>query len=154
MGSTFTLHADPVTEAYLEEPLVVGPERTVRDVLHLLKERRRSSVLISEREVLLGVFTERDALKRMARGASLDERMADAMTRGAVTVSREETVGDAIRTMAEGGYRRLPVVDGTGTPTGVVSVRGLLRYLVEHFPNLVYTLPPTPHYRAQSREGA
>lgn len=154
MGSTVTLNTDPVAEAFLEEPLAVGPEQTVRETLRLLKARRRSAVLVSEHGVILGLFTERDALKRMASGASLDVPMADAMTRGVVTVSRHETVGDAIRKMAEGGFRRLPVVDSEGTPTGVVSVRGLLRYLVEHFPNLVYTLPPTPHHRAQNREGA
>ncbi|MCA9203609.1 MAG: CBS domain-containing protein, partial [Planctomycetales bacterium] len=30
-----------------------------------------------------------------------------------------------------GGYRHLPVVDADGKPTGIISVRDILRYLEE-----------------------
>ena len=56
--------------------------------------------------------------------------------------------------MAKGGYRRLPVVDEAGHPIGVLGVSRLLEYLVEHFPKVVYTLPPQPHRASQEREGA
>ena len=158
MPSTFSLEADPVTAAFLEEPLVVVPQMSVREVLELLRTRRTGAVLVCEAtptgSVLRGIFTERDALKRMARGASLEVPIADAMVSPAVTVSRRDTVAHAIRTMSAGGFRRLPVVDGDGCPTGVVSVAGLLHYLVEHVPRVIYSLPPTPHHRVQEQEGA
>jgi hypothetical protein len=56
--------------------------------------------------------------------------------------------------MSFGGYRRLPIVDDKGRPTGLLKVPGILHYLVEHFPNVVYNLPPTPHHSTQEREGA
>ena len=34
------------------------------------------------------------------------------------------------------------------------SINGLLHYLVEHFPKVVHTLPPAPHYKSADREGA
>jgi CBS domain-containing protein len=115
-------------------------------------------VLVTERlagrEALLGIFTERDALKRMARAAPLDVPIEEAMVAPAVTVARDDTVGHAVRTMYEGGFRRLPVVDPDGHPTGMVSVAGLLHYLVEHVPHIVYNLPPAPHHRTREQEGA
>ena len=56
--------------------------------------------------------------------------------------------------MAEGGYRRLPIVDELGRPTGIVKVEGIMHYLVEHFPTVIHNLPPKPHHSYQQRKGA
>ena len=56
--------------------------------------------------------------------------------------------------MSVGGFRRLPIVDNQGNVEGLLKVSGLLHYLVEHFPNVVHTLPPEPHYKSADREGA
>jgi hypothetical protein len=56
--------------------------------------------------------------------------------------------------MDEGGYRHLPVVDEGGRPVGVLSVKRIVHYLVEHFPTTVYNLPPNPGAVPQEREGA
>ena len=76
------------------------------------------------------------------------------MARNPVVVSPEDSVGDAIAKMSRGGYRRLPIVNRDGVPTGVLSVRSILHYLVEHFPMAIYTLPPTPDEATKDREGA
>jgi len=158
MTSNLSLEADPVADAFLEDPVIVSPDVPVRAVLTLLQERRTGAVLVCAtvdgETVLRGIFTERDALKRMARGAPLDEPIGDVMIQPPVTVSRGDSVAHAIRTMTSGGFRRLPVVDERGRPTGVVSVAGLLHYLVEHVPGVVYNLPPAPHHRTQEKEGA
>jgi CBS domain-containing protein len=152
------LETDPVAHVGLEHPPTVPPRTSVREVLRLLHARHTGAVLVTElvagREVLRGVFTERDALKRMARAAPLDVPIEEAMVRPAVTVSRDDTVGHAVRTMYEGGFRRLPVVDAEGHATGMVSVAGLLHYLVEHVSRVVYNLPPKPHHRTREQEGA
>ena len=44
--------------------------------------------------------------------------------------------------------------DEQNRPLGIVKVSGILRFLVEHFPKVVYTLPPKPHHITQEREGA
>jgi CBS domain-containing protein len=70
------------------------------------------------------------------------------------TISAAATVAEAIRTMAEGGYRHLPMVDSAGRPTGVVAVHGIVHFLVDHFPATVYNLPPNPNTSTKEREGA
>jgi hypothetical protein len=46
------------------------------------------------------------------------------------------------------------MVNDTGKPIGVVKVSGILRYLVEHSPRAVYTLPPNPKRKMGDRDGA
>jgi len=67
---------------------------------------------------------------------------------------RIDTVADAIRTMSQGGYRRVPVVDELGRPLGVIKVAHIVHYLVDFFPQTVYNLPPDPDAVMQQREGA
>ncbi len=47
--------------------------------------------------------------------------VVDLMTKDIVMVKRDTPVLDAIKTMREHGFRRLPVVDEDGRPVGVVS---------------------------------
>ena len=68
---------------------------------------------------LAGIFTERDALAMMASGADLDVPIESVMVPNPVSISSEETVGAAIRKMAAGGYRRLPLIDAQGQSASV-----------------------------------
>ena len=67
----------------------------------------------------------------------------------------EDSLDTAIMYMAKGGYRHIPIVNERNQPVGMVSIRNIISYLVEHFPQEVLTLPPTPDNDAmQAREGA
>lgn len=154
MDFQLNLDSETVEHAHPGTPICVAPQVTIREVFERLKERARGAVLICRDGVLEGIFTERDALRLMADGADLDRPIETVMVRTPVTLSRSDTVGKAIAMMSEGGYRRLPLVDDENRPLGIVKVSGILHYLVEHFPKVVYTLPPHPHHAAQKREGA
>jgi predicted transcriptional regulator len=148
------LNTETVEHAYSAGSVNLAPDATVRDAFHRMKELNTGAVLICQDEKLVGIFTERDALHLMARKSDLDVPLADHMIANPVTLSEEDTVGTGIAKMSRGGYRRLPIVDGDGQPCGVLKTSGILRYLVEHFPAVIYTLPPTPHQTTQHREGA
>jgi hypothetical protein len=56
--------------------------------------------------------------------------------------------------MDEGGYRRLPVVDSSGAPAGIVDTKSLVHFLVGHFPAAIYNQAPHASLLAKDREGA
>lgn len=148
------LNHETVERAELAEAFCVTPEVPVRDVLEQLKQRNTGCVLVCEEGKLVGIFTERDALKLLAEDADLDVPIGQVMVRNPMTLPSSATMAEAITRMSSGGYRRMPIVDGQGRPLGLLKVSGILRYLVQYFPNLVYTLPPMPHHTLQDREGA
>lgn len=152
----FQLHlsSDAVAETHPGKPLSVSPQASIAEVLDLLAQERTGSVLICREGVLVGIFTERDALRLMAGDGDYHAPIATVMTPRPVTVHARETVSSAINRMASGGYRRLPMVNDTGKPIGIVKVSGILRYLVEHFPRAIYTLPPEPKRKLAERDGA
>lgn len=154
MDFQLSLQSESVRSAYPDEPLATTPDTSVADVMRLLRAQKTGAVLVCEGETLVGIFTERDALRLMADGSDLSGPIGDAMTRATVNVDPGETVQKAIELMAGGGYRHLPIVDGDGRPVGVVGAPGIVHYLVDHFPETIYNLPPDPTGGVTEREGA
>lgn len=156
--SFLSLEADLITQAHPDQPLAVGVESTVGEVLELMRAERGSCVLICEDDAeecrLVGIFTERDALRWMAEGQLPEISIMLAMTPKPLTLPATATVGAAIETMSQHGYRHLPIVNESGAPLGVAAVKGVVHYLVEHFPQAIYTLPPEPGKTFAQREGA
>ena len=154
MDFQLSLHSEGVGSAYPDQPLAASVTENVGQVLQLLRAQRTGSVLICDGEKLVGILTERDALKLMASGADFSTPVRDVMSSEPTTIPSTATVSEAIRVMAEGGYRHLPIVDGDGKPTGVLAVHGIVHYMVDHFPETVYNLPPDPKAKPREREGA
>jgi CBS domain-containing protein len=152
----FQLHleTETVDHAHLGKPVSAAPEASIRSVIRLLQEAKTGAAMICGGGKLQGIFTERDVLKVLASGADLDGPISGVMISNPVTLRANDTIGKAISLMSAGGFRRLPVVDSSGTLTGVLKVSGILSYLVEHFPKVIYTLPPEPHHKTSEREGA
>jgi len=152
----FQLHleTETVEHCHPAKPVCAAPDDPVGAVLKILKEARTGAAMVCVEGKLLGIFTERDALRLLADGTDLNTPVASVMIKNPVTLRANDTVAHAIALMSAGGFRRLPIVDEGGRIVGVLKVSNILRYLVEHFPKVVYTLPPEPHHRPSEREGA
>jgi len=146
---------DRVSELAPSTLVKVTPATSMRGVIAQMREQRSGCVLVCDDARLIGIVTERDVLKRViGPEADLDAPVRDYMTPDPVTIRLEDRVGQAIGRMLKGRYRHLPVVDDNGVAVGTVSVRGVVHYLVSHFPSIVYNLPPAPAQVQTSREGA
>ncbi len=108
-----------------DRALRTGPKTPVGEVARLMAEGRCGSILVMEGEELLGIFTERDALRRvLAEGRPVETAVEQVMTRQPDTIEAGASAADAIRKMDEFYYWHLPVVE-SGKVVGVVSIRDL-----------------------------
>lgn len=154
MDFQLSLESEGVGSAYPDQPLATTGDATIAEVLQLLRAQRTGAILVCDGTKLVGIVTERDALRLMAGATDLTRPVCDVMSSPPAMIPATATVAEAIRTMAEGGYRHLPTVEPDGTPTSVVAVHGIVHYLVDHFPETVYNLPPNPKESTRDREGA
>lgn len=149
------LKIDSVSRLHPTPPRQVSSQQTIAEAIDLMRQERVGCLLVCQAKKLVGIFTERDLLRRvLAAGKPLTVPVAECMTPDPVVVHPKDSISTAIRHMEEGGYRHLPVVDERGRPVGVLSVKRIVHYLVEHFPSTVYNLPPDPGLMPQEREGA
>jgi CBS domain-containing protein len=114
-----------VAELMNEGLLSLGPSITVAEAATMMGERRVGSALVMDGDTLLGIFTERDIMR--ALGEHFDaakHQVSEWMTRNPITVPPDTAARDALKTMLDGGFRHLPVMDGERI-IGVVSMRDL-----------------------------
>lgn len=156
MELTRNLRVDSVARLGPSPPRELDAGRPVADAVAVMRAERVGCLLVTSGGKLVGVFTERDLLARvLAPGRPLTTLLADCLTPDPVTVDPKDTVKTAIDRMQTGGYRHLPVVTADRSPVGILSAKRIVTYLVEHFPAIVYNLPPRPHDNNPSEpEGA
>jgi CBS domain-containing protein len=158
------LRRDKVSALRLRDVCGVSPADSIGHVVKKMVGCRAGFALVMEPASagngggpgrLIGIFTERDFVNRVvAAGLDPSQPVDRAMTRAPKVVRRSASVHAAVELMASGGYRHLPVTGDAGEPLGVLSVKDVVRYLVEYFPAKVYNLPPTPDQAQPAREGA
>jgi CBS domain-containing protein len=138
------LKNDSVMRAFPRPVPSVAPELATNVVLQRMRKQADGSVVVCENGHLVGIFTERDALKVLARGESLEAPIKTYMVASPTTVLDSDVIMTAIEKMSAGGFRRLPIVDDEGHPVGMLGVAGILHYLVQHLPKRVYNLAAIP----------
>jgi len=138
-------------------PLTVPPGTSLADCLRVIQRSGvGDSVLVTDGQGrLAGVLTERDIFGRIV-GEPVDLRrpVESMMNHEPKTFRIDETVHDAIRLMATGVYRNVPIVDDDRRVVGIVRQVDILKYLAEAFPEELLNLPPRPHQRMKESEGA
>jgi CBS domain-containing protein len=110
--------------------LTVGADGKLADAARKMDDRGVGAVLVMEGERLIGILTERDLMKAVARGLGTDDRVAERMTKNPETIESSDTTEHAAALMIHGGFRHLPVVDG-GKVAGIISIRDLMRVALE-----------------------
>jgi len=106
-----------------QNPLVLPPTATAKEACRSMRDRRVGAVLVVETGgKLVGVFTGRDAVCRvLAEGKDpAATRLSEVMTPKPTTIAPRSTAIEALRLMADRGFRHLPVVDA-GKVLGMVS---------------------------------
>ncbi|MBA3778733.1 MAG: CBS domain-containing protein [Chloroflexi bacterium] len=123
------LVSEPLRALDPEPPLSLAAETPVGEAIRTMQERQVDAVLVLEGERLGGIFTERDALLKLA-GRTLDGvTLAEVMTRDPVVLRADDNMAVAIHKMASGRFRHIPVVEG-GRASGIVTSRDLLGHLI------------------------
>ena len=104
----------------------VPPTATVAEAAETMVKGRVGSAVVVDGPWLLGIFTERDALRVAAAGVDpTTTGVKDWMTKDPMTVDPDTDSEAAAAIMATEGFRHLPVVEGDSV-VGVVSLRDVL----------------------------
>ncbi len=114
--------------------LVAAPQTTVSHAARLMAQKKVSAVMVVDGDILVGIFTERDAVFRViARGLDVHTTpLSEVMTHSPQTVDPDQTFGHALLVMYENGFRHVPVVVD-GKPIGLVTSRNALDPELEEF---------------------
>lgn len=116
----------PLRDFITGKVLSVGPGASVTEAALAMVQARVGSAVVIDGPWLVGIFTERDALRAAASGDDLTKAPVRLwMTPEPVTVAPDLDTEEAAVIMASQGFRHLPVMEGDQV-VGVVSLRDVL----------------------------
>ena len=119
----------------------VSPDSTVHDALVLMAGKNTGSVLVTENDKLVGIFTERDYARKVnLKGRSSNTTaIKEVMTANPFTVAMDTTIEQCMALMAGKKIRHLPVVDGE-TLIGVISIGDVINFIIEEQKGIIEQL--------------
>lgn len=146
---------EPIESMTYKEPISVSKDEKLNVVINLFKDNDVSSIFIVEKNELLGIFTERDIVRKIA-GENVDislETIEAYMTKNPETLTVDQPIAYALNKMAAGGFRHVPLLNKEKKLMGCLSFRDIIEHLADFYSNEILNLPPTPEIKQSSREG-
>jgi CBS domain-containing protein len=109
------------------EVYYVETGRSVLETVRYMVERNIGAVAVVSGENLVGIFSERDLMRRVvSEGRDPGKTtVGEVMTADPLVVSPNEQIKDCMRLMKENSFRHLPVCDGRRLK-GLISLRDLI----------------------------
>jgi CBS domain-containing protein len=89
--------------------------------------------IVDENNVVAGIFTERDVLRKVALTGKDPKSMPvrEVMTSSVVMATSDISAAEALEVMVREHHRHLPVVDDHGKLLGILSIRHLLQVKID-----------------------
>lgn len=114
------------------EIIACNTDTLVRDAVALLASRRIGAVPVMEGGHVVGIYSERDVVYRLAEegSACLDRQVAEVMTAPPITVTPQTKVIEALALMTRRRIRHLPVLDGEML-CGFISIGDLVKSRID-----------------------
>ncbi len=113
--------------------LTTQPHRTIREAAEQLGARRVGAVVVADASGhVLGILSERDIVRAVGAGGAtaLTDPVSRHMTARVSTVREDASIDDVLRTMTEGRFRHVPVVENERL-IGIVSIGDIVKRHVD-----------------------
>jgi CBS domain-containing protein len=116
----------------IKDVVTIRPDATVRDLLALLAQYNIGAAVVSgDGTTVDGIVSERDIVRRLnVNDAGLGDTVAQIMTSDVHTCETSSSLDEVRKTMTEGRFRHLPVVEG-GRLVGVISIGDIVKAYID-----------------------
>ena len=123
--------------------VTVTPTDDLIAAAHLMREKHVGFLIVSEKSQytgkrVVGVLTDRDIVVAVL-AQEVDAhalKVGDVMTRHPLLIEEGQSIEAVLHHMHEAGVRRVPVVDGSGALSGVLSIDDVLEHIAEQLLNI------------------
>ncbi len=132
-GLAQRLSEDSIMDLKPELNVIVDPETPVSQVAQTMIEQSASAVMVVSKETLVGIFTERDFLMKMAHRYEevAGQPIREFMTPEPEALKTTDSIALGLNRMAVKSIRHIPILKDD-KPVAVVRTRDVLSFLTRH----------------------
>ena len=125
------IHSTVADLNLITEVAQCAPTTSIDEVRKLLQQSKIGSILITEQNVVKGIFTERDYLMKIAGDENKKQTMpvSDFMTANPKSVYPTTQLTEVLELMNKGRFRHVVVINDQSHLVGVISIRDLIEFL-------------------------
>ena len=118
-----------ILRAKVGDVIRIDGDATVFDAVKVMVEANVGALLVSDGDETVGIFTERDYLRRIAVEGrrSRTTLVRDVMSAPVICVTPETSVDESMALMTDRRIRHAPVIDG-GVLVGMISIGDLVKF--------------------------
>jgi len=119
----------PLFDVIEARPISISQTETIQSAASLMSEKGISSLLIIEKNHLIGIVTDRDLRNRVvAVGMDMQLPVKQIMTKNPTYLTKNKTLFDAVCLMNEISINHLPVLDeATNAPVGMITATDIFK---------------------------
>jgi len=112
----------------------ISPAATVLEATQKMNQHKLGALLVMQEKQLVGMFTERDVLRRVVAEQRDPSRctVAEVMTENVICCSPDTDLDEVSQIMLAKRIRHVPVCDSTGRLFGMISIGDVNAYHVAH----------------------
>ena len=146
----------PIREISMPKVIAIEEDTSIKAVIDILQKKKIGSVVVTKNGVLSGIVTERDILlKVICIIKDLEKtKVTEIMTANPQSLQKEDQVAYVLNNMHVGGYRHVPIVNENDEPVSMISIKDVISWILDFFPQEITNLTGEPFRGAISREGA
>ena len=146
----------PIERIGLKKVKSVESTESLSSVIAMMRDNHIGSVLVVASGKLVGIVTERDILMKVAdqvQDAS-KVKIQDIMTGEPLCLRSSDMIAYAMNNMHVGGYRHIPIVDENNKPVSIISIKDVMKFILDYFPEQVLNMTGEPYRGPVSRDSA
>ncbi|HEY7509451.1 MAG TPA: CBS domain-containing protein [Vicinamibacteria bacterium] len=144
----------PIRDMEPPAAVLVPESASIASVIQLMLDRGLGAVLVQREGRTVGIFTERDVLRRVVSLAvNRDRPVSEVMTPDPESLGPDDGIAFALNRMVVGGFRHILIADDKGGAPRLLSQRDVVAFIVSRIPKRVLNLPPEPHLEARNPDG-
>lgn len=138
-------------------PVIALDESTsLGEIVKLMQKKKIGSIVLTKDTELTGILTERDLLMKVlgVHENWKSIKASEVMTKMPQTLQAQDEIAYVLNNMHVGGYRHVPIVDENDKPIAMVSIKDVVGWIMDHFPQEITNLTGEPFRGKAVREGA
>ena len=134
--STFDV---PLTEISIEESPTGTFDSPLSEILESMQSSKKGAMCLLKDGYAVGMISERDFIRKVSfeETSWLEDPCKKIATPGPFTLKNTALVSDAIKLLVKRNFRHIPLVDEEDKYVGLLSIKDLLSFLIQFFPEQV-----------------